>query len=1126
MARTIFISYASPSRDAVLVLDAWLRDRGVITRWWRGTSYPDEWSSDEAEDAISTADAFIVMMSPDYTVEDRCRRELGFAEDHAAREDSFKIVVLVPEGTSRRPSFIRYPHVRYTEPFTSGSVPDVLGALDDEARPGLEPRPAPFVGRAEDFRELERWCESTDRHSGAMIFGAPGSGRTRLARELCARMAVEGWNAGFSTDPGLLPSSAARTLVVVDHAGIAPVGRVVEALGASPGGRTRLLLLADDAEPDALWTEVTRAAPGRFGERPRATLSLDQRLMRPAELKALVDGVVLPAVVLDHTRNPLDHLVAASLVGAEPQVRLVADVRTWRSAYADFVVRSWMRRLNHVPGERDGAARALLVATLVGVPPSGLGALAADLGFPRLVPDELPDRWDVLPAPDGTTLLAHEAVLAASVASDPRVLDDAFHWVRTHPDHLAGFLRRLAAATLADRGLRPLVAPRLADLVEQWPLGRDADRTGMDDALLMCVEAVAAEVGPSVAERWRAAVDRDADTGSALDFVGTGDQRARVDALDRGPWIDVLVDLLAPSPAAAALDRDATGPSVIAVDGPWGAGKTSLMGMVRDRLDALPGPERPTGRARVRDWCRNRRLTVAGAVFLLGRKADPEPDVPSGRAPTTPVTVWFNPWAHQSSDQVWAGLARAILGAVGPRLHPGANARARYWLRRNGSRLDRSPLRRSLVRSTRSPVLRIAFAALCVPIAAVLLRLDRPFSVFGLVEVTSGARVAGWFAVALVAYAVLDTLSRFLFGRAANHAPAGLLDGPVLSGTLARPGADVTLRDPLYHARSGYLYLLQHDIRRLLVDAADSGLAVVVFVDDLDRCGAKVAGEVLEAINLFLSEAFPATKFVIGLDMGVVAAQVDRAMEDFTAERARRHSDDPSPGWTFLRKLVQLPVLLPRIERSTMDGLVSRFLGPVDAADVPVVRPASAQPAAVPSMAVAAPTTDPTPDAVVPAPGQGEGVAPDREPTDVAKLERHPRVRQCLRRRLDALPELSAREAKRLLTVWQFYVRVLARAGAPVVGADEVRQAGAVVLLAEIVVRWPALLPDLFGFVEGEQGLARLCAAARDDDVAWARATAKAGLDRVRDAAAAKSLRELLLEDDAHLLVALARRLF
>ena len=39
------------------------------------------------------------------------------------------------------------------------------------------------------------------------------------------------------------------------------------------------------------------------------------------------------------------------------------------------------------------------------------------------------------------------------------------------------------------------------------------------------------------------------------------------------------------------------------------------------------------------------------------------------------LTAWFNAWVSQSSEQVWAGLARSIADAAKPVLYPAGRRR-------------------------------------------------------------------------------------------------------------------------------------------------------------------------------------------------------------------------------------------------------------------------------------------------------------------------------------------------------------------------------------------------------------------------------------------------------------------
>ncbi|HET8659097.1 MAG TPA: P-loop NTPase fold protein [Micromonosporaceae bacterium] len=612
--------------------------------------------------------------------------------------------------------------------------------------------------------------------------------------------------------------------------------------------------------------------------------------------------------------------------------------------------------------------------------------------------------------------------------------------------------------------------------------------------------------------------------------VGFSDRRARADSLDRGNLVTVLAGLLTgPGSSVPTPDKELPGPSVVAIEGPWGAGKTSLMGFLHDPMIRKPTVES------------GRRLTARQAYRLL---RDTNSQAPPPREPATPVTwvpAWFNPWAHQSSEQIWAGLARAILDALGGVLLPSTVERERYWLARNAARLDPRTIQRTLRTGAASPWFRPALWALVVPIAARLADPTSQLYLFGN-KLFSAATLALLLPLVLLGVAVGNTAWRWFRTPAAAYLPGDLLRGPVLSGALAQPAAErpEPLRDPLYHARSGYLYLYQHDIKELLDEAGDRGHRLVVFIDDLDRCGPQVTADVLGAVNLFLSEQFPHSRFVIGLDPVVVAAHIDQVYRDLPDPRLIAHEDDPSPGWTFLRKLVQLPVALPYVADSAVDGLLRAELGEV-AGPHPPAPAAPGAPSTTSSTVDNAPIVqveptpgqNPPPSVTTAVPPRGQPATSqetDRDPIETeslatltAALERSPQVRALLSERLLAQPSRSARETKRLVTVWQFYVRVLALSRPTTPDAAEER-ARHVVLLAEVVARWPALHRHLNQRVAGRHGLTLLVEAA-PDDIAWARALRTLGLDRPEIATACRNLRALLSAYDFVPAAALATEL-
>ncbi|MFD4670017.1 P-loop NTPase fold protein [Lentzea sp. NPDC058450] len=536
---------------------------------------------------------------------------------------------------------------------------------------------------------------------------------------------------------------------------------------------------------------------------------------------------------------------------------------------------------------------------------------------------------------------------------------------------------------------------------------------------------------------------------------GFSDRVAQQDLLDRGALVSALADMLQPGRAEA--------PTVITVEGAWGSGKSTLLELVQNRLSPPP-----------LDVPAERRLTVFGADRRLWRpraKARSSKD----RLIPRPVVVSFNPWRHQSSEQVWAGLAKVVTEAVESAILPHQNARERYWFTRNAARVDRRHLQRQLWRRTFSPLLSLAALGFGVSVLNALTNLK-----FGW---------AWWVTAGLASAGVLHTALRYLFARASAFLPGELFAGPVVSNAFAASTTDPLLRDPYYNARAGYLYLVQHDVQALLKDLAADDHELILLIDDLDRCTPRTTAQVFEAINVFLSDDFPATRFVLGLDTTVVAAHVDNAYRELSDAKIVTHPDDPSPGWTFLRKLVQLPVRVPRATADNVDQVLLSQLGPVHREEeaAPVEKPAS------PGLFSLA-----------------EIATLERLNKDVIAIERHPEVREHLRRRLRAQPEQSVREEKRLLNVWQFYLRML--------GTIDPAEAGDLVAVAEIATRWPAYLHRLRGSWHD-------LAAAAGDDVEWGATIARLGFT-YSDRKPAANLRDLLGDCDRQAVADLANRLF
>jgi hypothetical protein len=249
--------------------------------------------------------------------------------------------------------------------------------------------------------------------------------------------------------------------------------------------------------------------------------------------------------------------------------------------------------------------------------------------------------------------------------------------------------------------------------------------------------------------------------------------------------------------------------------------------------------------------------------------------------------------------------------------------------------------------------------------------------------------------------------------------------------------------------------------------------------------------------------------FVIGLDSAVVARHLD-AM--YLEQTGASYGDDPTPGWAFLRKLIQLPIIVPHVPDAGIQLLVDSVTQPG-----PPSAPLRHSPTAVAPASIPARPSSPAPTT----PSVRRRVPLARTPIDTftwRSTEAHPEVRDLLVRRLAAQPQRSIREAKRMINLWQFYERMpeaLAPTSQPEVMVTRARR---LLILAEIITRWPALQGRLHRYFDGQRGL-QLLASAVDSDQTWADALSRLGPDATR---ATANLRVLLRENEGSAVAELA----
>lgn len=314
------------------------------------------------------------------------------------------------------------------------------------------------------------------------------------------------------------------------------------------------------------------------------------------------------------------------------------------------------------------------------------------------------------------------------------------------------------------------------------------------------------------------------------------------DTLDRRGAVNALEALLA--------DPRLATPMVVGIYGGWGTGKTSVMQMLRRRIEGLPD-------------------------------SAPQPQAveqPRGQV----VTLWFDSWKYARQQQsLWRALLLSIIEALRARLAV-LQEFGEDDVRRAEANLRLDEARNRLYRSLT-------------------------------VREQAGVKVNWWGALPLAADAALTAITAGLskqVAEAIGGKGAGGLSA-VLSKWFK--GGDTKEAVKLIEREASERYVEHVQSLEQFQAVFNDVLALVgigtkrtlfVFVDDLDRCLPEDAVAALEAIKLFLD--LPGCVFVLGMDKVVVEQGIRQRYKDVI-----QAGDNSFRPRDYLDKIIQVPFNLP-----------------------------------------------------------------------------------------------------------------------------------------------------------------------------------------------------------------------
>jgi nucleoside-triphosphatase THEP1 len=428
-------------------------------------------------------------------------------------------------------------------------------------------------------------------------------------------------------------------------------------------------------------------------------------------------------------------------------------------------------------------------------------------------------------------------------------------------------------------------------------------------------------------------------------------QSVKQDKLDFKIYVNALHSFI--------LSKYTTTPITISIDGVWGTGKSSLMSMLKGKLD----PQRD----RVRKffewwslvlpklkWClwfiflypaksygktlitlnvrkdvdddnvylyfgqKYPRVHKYFSDIVTGFSFDPEalnqPDfenvdkwvkwwafVNAKSEPMEPpyhYTVWLNAWKFDNQEEVWASLALATMEQI--KQKHGLFWRLRFWLELTFSRFS---FWSGLWQVVKQFLLPLIFAAVLATYNTIIESVTTPLDAF-----TQYGSPLLW----------------------AGFVISGILSISSIFKDPFQIPLEKVFDSPNYKDKVKFLTHFEKDFARIVRAAIKNGFGwkrskLVIFIDDLDRCEPPRSADIVEAINLFLDAE--GCVFVIGMDSESVARSIEVKYKDLFERMRAENTGVVSLGRLFLDKIVQIPFSVPRATPQQITNMVNDALG-------------------------------------------------------------------------------------------------------------------------------------------------------------------------------------------------------
>jgi len=423
--------------------------------------------------------------------------------------------------------------------------------------------------------------------------------------------------------------------------------------------------------------------------------------------------------------------------------------------------------------------------------------------------------------------------------------------------------------------------------------------------------------------------------------ITNSDQPSKEDTLGLTPYVIAMTEFLT--------HPDTKPPLTISIEGEWGSGKSSFMKQLEEQIKVKSKELRKEELKKIWSKIKEEHITsdLSDICKFLQLRFSQETQ-----------TVWFNAWKHDKAESLWATFAISFLEEISRNRDfsdciPNLYSSLLLFIKR----LD---FKEKPMKSLQTLFGGIVICSIIVGFIYVAF-FKVGFSgvsnwseqVVEIIEKSKGADKKEPKKEEPPSSENSENLPlslSLLFGGAGSSlAVVGKLLAK-LKELIGDPKMDLTqyLESPDYKKQVTFVETFHADFRKIVEAYVGKDEKVYVFIDDLDRCELGKAADLLQALNMMISND-PQIIFILGMDREKVAAGITYKQKDvlpYLASIGGKNQDTKDNytlskqldyGFSYLEKFVQLSFTLPKpSENSLNDFFVGLSPGSNENQDLPI----------------------------------------------------------------------------------------------------------------------------------------------------------------------------------------------